>query len=234
MKQRKIKKITSFMLMFIIIIGFNTLSINSNAHNSDIHNGNVGYSVVGLRLGINPSALNSVLTLDVYNSANNTNAGGWSSTTSSRANVGSVVNLGANPNGARDVDVVGVALGNILGRVQPRDSLGNLLSMDANFWNSITIEMNNDANIWGNSTVPAATRTQRARHTYFHEIGHVFKLSHPAMGNTATAISGHNIHGTSTYGTGWYPSALMNQGFPGSPVSAVVVTHDTSNINAKW
>ena len=137
MQKTRIKRIVSFIIVFSLVI--NIMSISVNSHNSDIWNGGVPYSVTGVRLGINPSALNSVLTLDVYNSATHSSVGGWASTISPRAFVGSVINLGANPNATRDINVIGVALGGTTyGQIQPRDSWGNI---------ALTIVANGEKNL---------------------------------------------------------------------------------------
>ena len=230
----KNKAIKSIIILLTIAGMICTLPLLAIAHNSDIFSGNPGYSnVKGISLGISPSALNSVLTLTLYNTASSSSYGGWGSSITPNAYVSSVINLGTTPSAARDVTVIGAALGTTLGRTVPYDIMGNILDANASFWSRVEIQMNNDTNVWGTS-VTDSVKTTRARKSYYHETGHALKLAHPAMGSTSTAISGHTTYGTSTHGTGWYPVALMNQGFPDGVVSSGLNTHDLANVTAKW
>jgi hypothetical protein len=112
-----------------------------------------------------------------------------------------------------------------LGFVEPRDERGSVIrdfegriDMDSS-WHTARIVINTNVAAWSvNDTTPdRGVMAERIRHTFIHEIGHIFKLSHP---NCTAAAS-------------------MHQGYPntagGIPRNSPTVTvHDRNNMRAKW
>ncbi|MCL2638401.1 MAG: hypothetical protein FWD48_08540 [Oscillospiraceae bacterium] len=213
---KKFRKIISCVMACIILLSAGMIQASSCTNS--YHTGTVWYSGTNLRIGVNSSAMNSILTFNVYNSV--TTSGGWNNLhTPARIHISNVIHLGAAPSATRDIDVVAWYYGssNKLGEVVPYDSFGNVTGEWGN-WSSAVIRMTDCTSIWGDGGVSATIRTERARKTFIHEVGHVFRLSHPNCSN----ISG--------------PLAVMRQEAAdlSATTSATVVTHDENNIAARW
>jgi hypothetical protein len=241
MKHKCLKKIATMLLAFSML--FVTLTTPISAHDRDTHTGVYsilrGINVGNLNFAIMASAENSVLTLSLYQ----TGARSWNNI-SSRVRVNDITRMTAAEfnnqvgRGRSVVQVTGVAFaalpggGTLLGRVVPTRESGATAGMDEN-WYDVRVEMNSNASVWSaNGGTTAAIRTERARHTFVHEVGHVLKLRHPFAGDASHDISGHTIRGLNNW---FYPRALMNQGFPNTAeVSPTITDHDRLNLRARW
>ncbi len=213
----RIKRVLlSFIVSTIVMI---STAVTASAHNADYHSGVYTglISQHNIKFRIESSAITSFLTSSVYYSAY-----GWSSISSNVGNIGVAIATAGMPT-TGFVLVYGKNLNSgVLGETIPRDSSGNIVSMDSN-WYSVTINMNYNTNAYSVASNPTAF----AKRTFMHEVGHCLKLAHPQFGY---GISGHTIMG--------YPYAVMTSGIPGSSsypyVSANIEQHDRNNLIAKW
>ncbi|MCL2717373.1 MAG: hypothetical protein FWE14_01125 [Lachnospiraceae bacterium] len=212
MKKNCFKKLVNFMLALVIFVSLiSAAAIPAYACTTAHWGGSVYYSRTNLRIGIAGSAINSVLTFNLYSGI--TGSGGWNNLHSpAKVHISSVINLPASPSASRDVDVVGWGFGGgVLGELIAYDSMGRVTLPTSN-WSSAVIRMNDSVTIWGST---ASERTINARAVFYHEVGHLFKLAHP-VGCISLAV-------------------MQTGGFVGNNnKSAYVMTHDANNINARW
>jgi hypothetical protein len=203
------KAVNHAVILAILLSIMNAVYMPAFACTNSFFAGTVWYNRQNLRIGVNSSAINTVLTFDVYHSILGT--GRWNNLhTPERVRVGTVIPLATAPGAIRDIDVVGASLSSILlGQVVAFNSAGTVVGMDSN-WSSARIEMNNNISIWNNFS--ANERDSRTRNAFYHEVGHIFKLSHPNC-NIGAA------------------NAIM---VGASSTTTTVQQHDAANILAKW
>lgn len=211
-----IKRIVCIPVAIVVSIVY--MAMSASAHNADYHNGVYTgiFNQYNMKFRIESSAITSLLTPSVYYSGYN-----WSSISSNVGNIGIAIAVPGMPT-TGFVLVRGENLSNgVFGETLPRDSSGNIVGMDAN-WYSVSINMNYNASAYSGMSNPTAF----AKRTFMHEVGHCLKLAHPQFGY---GITGHNIMG--------YPKAVMTSGLLSSSypyVSANIEEHDKNNLKAKW
>ena len=76
------------------------------------------------------------------------------------------------------------------GEIRPYDHTGMIELYMNEDWSRIVVVMNNDTTIWGNTSIPLAQRQERARHTFFHEVGHTLKMKHPSSCEEISVMNG--------------------------------------------
>ncbi|MCL2071943.1 MAG: hypothetical protein FWH07_06905 [Oscillospiraceae bacterium] len=203
----------------------------------------VGYDIFNIWLRVEDSALNSVLTMDVYQQAIGPN--GWNQR-SNNVRISRVSQSVANESASGHTRVAGA---NFIGGNFPLRAYGQVLIYNAtgvllqsntananSFWGRSELYMNRDVTAYGG--IPSATlRRERAVNVFLHEVGHVLKLAHP--GYDYTQYTHPPTHGYNDGGLlgGWFPISVMNQGLrdintPHLPIS--VTNHDTTSLRAKW
>ncbi len=215
-KKTRVKRI--ILALASVLITGSMISVLSHAHVGDFHSGFYLSSATcnqsNLKLKIETTAQTALLTSEVYYAAFD-----WNDI-SSNVDVSVAIAYSGMPSLSGFYSVHGKTYSDgTFGETIPRDSNGNIVSMDSN-WYSVSIYMNTSAAIFNND-VEFATKS------FVHEVGHALKLKHPTSNFNLT---GH------TY-VGGYPKSIMNQNHPvdNKPwISPVVVQHDIDNLQGKW
>ncbi len=210
-KHKLLKKIVALLVVMTITCNLFT----AHAHTGEYHAG--GYyddKQANLKFLIMDSALTSILTMDVYNSATS-----WNGISDNVYVVSVVKHVYGMPTSGFNCVYGQAYTDGTLGTTTFYGVNGNAVSANAT-WNSVMITMNSDAFVF--ALAPNATNA--AKKTFTHEVGHALKLKHPENGS----FSGHTQLG--------YPYAVMNQGLYGteSYLSMVPSIHDKSNLIDKW
>jgi hypothetical protein len=245
MKHRKLRKIIAMAATFALVINMMSSAMRTEveAHDNDFHTGrytptspirvsNLNFALI--------NAQNSILTWDTYRGATISWGG-----LSSNVRIGAVTTMTTTQftasikNNESIVPIIGTHYNNSggvirLGRIVPRAQNGaEIANLDID-WHRVEIEINIDPTVWAHGGASVFEQSQRAHHTIRHEVGHVLKLAHPLCGLSPNAVAQHNVYGTTTIGTGWYPIAAMNQGFPNNVISANITAHDVLNLRRVW
>jgi hypothetical protein len=217
------------------------VTVQADAHDTDWWNGTVPYNNNNPRnvtIQISQNALvPGVLTMDRYEMAM-VRGIGWNEINGSRIHISRV-----SQDQWGHISVMGwryPANSGTLGELIPRGQFGSIVGPNDN-WQGVEIRMNdNNSGIWttGDFHPGGAIVYNRVVKTFIHEVGHALKLSHPAPGNNATHIAGHTIRWDYRLGDGerFYPSAVMNTGFPDweTPTSWMRTQHDRDNAARRW
>ncbi|MBQ6091073.1 MAG: hypothetical protein IJL07_07425 [Lachnospiraceae bacterium] len=212
-------KIVAMMVIILtLLVGTQIPAGKISAHNRDLLDGRYTspYTQSNLTFRIEPSAITSLLTSDVYYSAF-----AWGGISGNVGNVGIAMYAPGLPS-TGFFSVIGEIFGddNIKGRTVGYDSYGYSCPPDMN-WTYAKIIMNNKTTIYSDSTNPI----NAAKKTFVHEVGHVYKLAHPEQNSS---LNYHVYNGR--------PYAVMNQGYPEDYIyiAGSVAYHDETNLIAKW